>query len=103
MTITKTLVEAFAEEYSEVEIRAWRKAAMAAVAANLPRVEITSSNFKDGGSGGEFIDADPAELVELFTAVLRYLSRQAELAAGASERGNQQVSFADFRLRRWGS
>ena len=66
---------------------------MEAHTRNLPRVELTSVSLEGGGGTGEFIDKDPVELIELFTAVL------ARIEAGNCKRVNRGMSHADFSRR----
>lgn len=68
---------------------------MAAVAANVGRVELTSSSFKDESNSGEFVEGNPAELVELFTAVLDYQA----VENGEEGSINQSITHGDFSRR----
>lgn len=94
--ISATLVRAYAEDYSRAQLVTWRQAASAALAENLDRVELTSANFKEGGSGGQFVKGEPKFIVELMTAAIDYLDAEAD---AAQTKANPAMIHNDFSRR----
>ena len=94
----RNLVRAYAEEYTEAQIRTWRREAMAAHAAELPRVELTGTDFEGGSTQGEFVRGAPEKIIKMMTAVLDY--KVAEAAGGKLP--NPAMSHADFSQRKVG-
>jgi len=94
----KSIIRAYAEEYSEPQVRQWRRDAMAALAAELPRVELTGNSFDGGSSEGVFLHGKPKELIKIMTAVLDY--KAAEAAGG--DLPNPAMGHADFSQRKVG-
>lgn len=95
MAVKRAVVKAYAERYSAGEVQTFLDAALAAHAANLPRVEVTGANFKEGGSSGQFVEGAPADLIELFQEVKEYQAN----ADGDGLHGNRQMNHGDFRYR----
>ena len=91
----QAILKAYAETYTQAEVTAWRSAAMAAHAANLPRVEITSVTLEGSTGAGMFVDKNPLELIELFTAVLELMRH----GTGDGRRVNDRVVHGDFSQR----
>lgn len=69
--ITEALVVSFAEQYSTAQLTTWLQAAQAALVADLPRVEMTGANFKEGGSSGQYVQGKPEFVVELTQRALK--------------------------------
>lgn len=91
----QAIIRSYAETYTQEQITTWRTAAMEAHAANLPRVELTSVGMEGVSGSGMFVDKDPLELIELFTAVLDRMSQ----GEGTGKRVNNRIVHGDFSQR----
>ena len=56
--VSRAVVKSLVDNYTRDQLVEWQKAATAALMANLPRVELTGTNFENGGSTGEFVGGD---------------------------------------------
>jgi hypothetical protein len=98
--ISQVMIRAYAEEYSEDQLIAWRRAALEAQAASLPRVELTSMGMDGVNGAGMWVDKDPLYLIELFTAVLECIRSGG--VDGGGRRVNDGMVHGDFSNRQVG-
>ncbi len=95
MKVDVDIVRAYAETYSRAELVVIRKAAVVAHSRNLPRVEVTGANFKEGGSQGVYVEGETKEVMAICNAAIDYLDRDEE----AEALKNPQVNHLDFSNR----
>jgi hypothetical protein len=94
MVITRTVVKAVATVYTTAQLEELRGLAAAALVADLPRVELTGTQFESGGSQGIFVQGHPAQVIELCQAAIDYQAMDGKQ--------NTSIRHADFSRRQVG-
>ncbi len=95
--VTRTMIESCAELFSVEELDRYRLAAAKALLENVDRVVMTSSNMRDSGYTGQFIEGDPEFILALVKAAKKWKLNDAE--GNSNSRANSSMSHVDLSRR----